>query len=167
MQAVTAGQPAAFSAVLTDFEKLPEAKIIAANKDALMQAGFGLYRSLDGNMGVVFNQLFIAPEELTAADQAGQLQTIAPPFAELNAAVASSGAENPVLAEGERPTGFKTGGAAPAPAAPEVSSGSPLPASTQTALANKRSANLRPGAPTSGAVPGAGRLLNSVLRPII
>lgn len=167
MQALTAGQPAAFSALLTEFEKLPEAKIIADNKDGLMKAGFGLYRSLDGNFGVVFNNLFASPDEVKAADQAGTLQEIAPPFAELNAAIGSSGSENPVLAEGERPTGFKVGSGAAAPVAPTTEAPKPMSSGTQKTLANKRAANMQPGAPTSGASPGSGRLLNSILKPVL
>lgn len=168
MQAITAGQPAAFSSLLTEFDKLPEAKIIADNKDSLMKAGFGLYRSLDGAQGVVFNQLFISPDEVKAADQAGTLLELAPPFTELNAAIGSSGSENPVLAEGERPTGFKVGGGgAAAPLAPTTGAPAPMSSGAQKTLANKRAANMQPGAPTSGASPGSGRLLNSILKPVL
>lgn len=167
MQAITAGQPAAFSALLETFQSTPEAKIIAANKDNLMGAGFGLYRSLDGAKGVVFNQLFVSPDDIKAADTAGQLDQIAPPFDELNASVAGSGAANPVLAEGERPTGFATGSGAPA--APPMPSGDlpPMPSSAQKTLASRRATNMQPGAPTTGASPGAGRLLNSILKPVL
>lgn len=167
MQALTAGQPSAFSALLTDFEKLPEAKIIADNKDSLMKAGYGLYRSLDGAQGVIFNQLFVSPDEIKAADAAGTLLELAPPFAELNAAIGSSGSENPVLVEGERPTGFKVGGGAVAPMAPTTEAPKPMASSAQKTLANKRAANMQPGAPTSGASPGSGRLLNSILKPVL
>lgn len=166
MQALVAGAPPAFSDVLANFEKRPEAKIIAANKDPLMKAGFGLYRSLDGAQGVVFNQLFVSPDEIKAADQAGRLAELAPPFEELNATVAQSGPNNPVLSGGERPTGFK-GGPGAAPAMPPMGSAPPPPASEQTALATKRANNMALGAPTTGPAPGAGRLLNSVLKPVI
>lgn len=168
MQAITAGQPAAFSSLLKEFDKLPEAKVIADNKDNLMKAGFGLYRSLDGAQGVVFNQLFISPDEIKAADTAGTLLELAPPFAELNAAIGSSGSENPVLVEGERPTGFKVGGAVGGSvSAPTTATPKPMPAGAQETLASKRAANLQPGAPTSGARPGSGRLLNAILKPVL
>lgn len=161
MQAVVAGSPGAFSAVLSQFEKRPEAKIILANKDNLMQAGFGLYRSLDGQTGVVFNQLFLSPDEVKMADQQGQLQIIAPPFDQLNMEVASAGMDNPVLAEGARPEGFAAGAAAPSAGPP------PMAASAQKSVATKRANNLQPGSPTSGPVPGEGRLLNNILKPVI
>lgn len=161
MQAITAGQPAAFSAILSQFEKVPEAKLIADNKDALMQAGFGFYRSLDGQKGAVFNQLFVSPDEIKAADQAGQLDQVAPPFDQLNMDVAKMGEANPVLAEGARPEGFRAG------AAPVGASPAPLPASAQKTLASKRANALTPKGPTSGAAPGAGRLLNSILSPVV
>lgn len=167
VQAITAGQPGAFSAILTEFEKVPEAKIIAKNKDNLMKAGFGFYRSLDGQKGVVFNQLFVSPDEITAADTAGQLEVIAPPFLELNETVAKAGADNPVLAEGERPTGFKSGTGAPASAPIAAAPIRPLPAGAQKTLASRRATNLQPGAPTSGPAPGEGRLLASILKPVI
>jgi hypothetical protein len=161
MQAVVAGSPGAFSAVLSQFEKRPEAKIISSNKDNLMKAGFGLYRSLDGQKGAVFNQLFVSPEEIQAADQAGQLETIAPAFDQLNMEVAGAGAANPVLAEGARPEGFRAGAAAPAAGPP------PMAASAQKSVATKRANNLQPGSPTSGPVPGEGRLLNTILKPVV
>lgn len=164
MQAVVAGSPGAFSAVLSQFEKRPEAKIISANKDGLMKAGFGLYRSLDGQTGVVFNQLFLSPDEIKSADAAGQLATIAPPFDQLNMEVSGAGADNPVLAEGARPEGFAAGMAAPAAGPIEVS---PPAAAAQKSFATKRANNMQLGGPTSGASPGAGRLLNNILKPVI
>jgi len=161
VQAITAGQPAAFSAILSQFEKVPEAKIIAKNKDALMQAGFGFYRSLDGQKGAVFNQLFMSPDEIKAADQAGQLDQVAPPFEQLNMDVAKAGMNNPVLTEGARPEGFKAG------AAPTGASPAPMAAGAQKTLASKRANALTPKGPTSGAAPGAGRLLNNILKPVI
>lgn len=169
MQAIMAGQPGAFSAVLETFDSTPEAKNLVKHKDALMEAGFGLYRSLDGSKGAVFNQLFVSPQQIQEADQAGQLESIAPPFDELNAAVASSGAANPVLAEGERPTGFATGSGAAGGAQPALPTAMPAPpsSSVQRTLASKRAANLAPGAPASGPKPGSGRILNSILKPVV
>lgn len=167
VQAITAGQPAAFSALLTEFEKLPEAVIIADNKDSLMKAGYSFYRSLDGNFGVVLNQLFVSPDEIKAADQAGTLQEIAPPFTELNAAIGSSGGDNPVLQENARPSGFKIGSAAAAPAPPSVSKSKPPPAGVQKTLASKRSQNMQPTSPTAGAGAGQGNLLRSIMRPVL
>lgn len=164
-QALIAGAPAAVSANLAALEKKPEARIIAQSKDSLMGAGIGLYRSLDGASGVFFNQLFLSPDEVKSADQSGTLLELAPDFDQVNAEVGKSGGANPVLTAGERPSGFKT--------APMTSSGTPAQplvtppmASEQKAMANARAKNLQPGAPTSGSA-GAGRLLNSILKPVL
>lgn len=164
-QALIAGAPAAVSANLAALEKKPEAKIIAQSKDSLVGAGIALYRSLDGANGVFFNQLFVSPDEIKAADQDGSLLELAPDFDQVNAEVGKSGGANPVLTAGERPSGFKT--------APMTNSGTPAQppvappmASEQKAMANARTKNLQPGSPTSGSA-GAGRLLNSILKPVL
>lgn len=161
MQALFAGSPAALSASLAAFANRPEGKLIQSNKDVLMKAGMGLYRALDGDTGVIFNQMYVNGAELQQADKAGQLAQLAPPFDSVNQSVASSGADNPVLKSGQVPNGFKT---ASVPAAPQSNSAVP-PASAATQRA--RVANMAPKGPTSGPKPGAGRLLNSILKPVI
>lgn len=168
-QALIAGAPAAVSADLKALERMPEAKIIAQSKDALMGAGIGLYRSLDGARGAFFNQLFISPEEIKTADQAGTLTDLAPDFNQVNADIGKSGGANPVLTAGERPTGFKSSsGQSPMEASADQTGPMPAPprAGEQKAMANARAKNLQPGAPTSGSA-GAGRLLNSIMKPIL
>lgn len=164
MQAVFAGSPAAFSASLKDFEKRPEAKLIVQNKDALMKAGMGLYRSLGGDLGVIFNQLKLSGEQLKSADQAGKLLELAPPFDQVNQQVASSGEGNPVLSAAD-PAGMA--GFTP-PAASQMNSAvrgpAPLPASSQKALTNARIKNQMLGKPTDGPKPGQGRILNNILK---
>lgn len=170
MQALIAGSPPALSANLATIGKLPEAQIIAANKDGLMSAGIGLYRSLDGANGVFFNQLFVSPDEIKAADQAGTLMELAPPFESVNAEVAKSGANNPVLNAAERPAGFATNGRMPTAATQGVPVQPPQtqqPASVQKSLANDRVKNMQIGPPTSGPAPGQGKLLRAILRPVI
>lgn len=168
MQALFAGQPAALSASLTDFAKRPEGKLIQSNKDVLMKAGMGLYRALDGDTGVIFNQMFLNGEELKSADQAGQLQSIAPPFDQVNSSVAQSGANNPVLNAGNPSGQFKT---APVKSPPQMNSAvptvPPAGAGVQNQAQRARQKNMAPSSPTSGPKPGAGRLLNSILKPII
>jgi hypothetical protein len=166
MQAILAGQPAAVSAPITEFEKRPEAKLIMDHKDVLIKAGFGLYRSLSGDIGVLFNSFHIHPEELKQADQAGQLQQVAPSFDQVNDSVAKSGADHPILKATTAPGGPKP---APMPSPPQMGSPvtSPAPAAVQTKLSTARTRNLMPGAPTSGPQPGAGRLLNSILKPVL
>lgn len=165
LQAVFAGAPPAVSASLKEFEKRPEAKMIAAHREELMKAGMGLYRSLSGDLGVIFNLLHIHPDQLIAADKAGQLAKIAPPFDVVNAETAKSGAAHPVL------NAQVPGGAANAPlaavpqsnqmvtptAAP-IPSGAPNPA---------HMANLVSSRPAAGPRPGAGRLLNDILKPVV
>lgn len=167
MQAVFAGQPAAVSAPLEAFSKRPEAKLIADNRDALMRAGMGLYRSLGGDLGVIFNQLRLNGEQLKQADQAGKLLEIAPPFDEVNQAIAASGEANPVLSA-QVPAGA-AGAPVPSPSqfGSAVRGPAPMPASSQKSLTNARIKNQMLGKPSEGPKPGAGRLLNSILRPVL
>jgi hypothetical protein len=162
-QALFAGAPPALSAPIKGSEKRPEAKLVMDNKDALMQAGIGLYRSLGGDLGVLFNQMYIHPAELQAADKAGKLLEVAPPIDSVNGEVAKSGKNNPVM-NAKTPSGPKT---APVPAPPQFSSGGGLPASSEAKLTSARVKNLTPGAPTSGPAPGAGRVFNAIFKPTI
>lgn len=165
-QALFSGQPPALSGSLKELEKRPEAKLVASNKEALLRSGIGFYRSLGGDLGVLFNQLYIHPSELQAADKAGKLQEIAPPIDTVAQGISKSGKDNPVLAHsGKLPAGFK---GAPVSTPPQSSSGgAPLPASAQKKVTGARITNLQPGAPTSGPAPGAGRLLNEILKPVL
>lgn len=163
LQGLFAGSPPAFSASLKEFEKRDEAKTIAKNKDALMGAGMGFYRTLDGARGVVFNTLYVSPDDIKAADQSGQLATVAPEFTQVNDQIATSGEANPVL-QAQPPTGMAN---PPAPTNAPGAMPAPLPASAQKTLTNQRSKNLQVGAPTTGPEPGAGRLLNSLLKPVL
>jgi len=184
MQALTAGSPPAVSANIKEFAKNPDAKVLAANKDALLKAGFGFYRSLSGDIGVIFNQLHLHPEDIQAADKAGQLSRIAPPFNAVDHAISKAGTNHPALhaqtpggpasrvstAPPQFASGLAPAGAGPAtgPSGPPM----PLPASgappgVQQQAFRAKIAGLNPGAPTSGPAPGAGRLLNSIMRPAV
>jgi len=170
IQAVFAGSPPAVSAPIAEFAKVPEAKLIVKHKDQLLAAGMGFYKSLAGDTGVLFNQLHVHGDDLKAADQAGQLAQIAPSFDQINMAVAKSGANHPVL-NAKVPTGAKapTPQAAPqinSPMAPQAAPKAPA-AAAQRKLMTARVTNMQPGAPTSGPSPGAGRILNSILKPVI
>lgn len=166
MQAVLAGSPAAVSAPLTTFEKRPEALAIIKNKDALLRAGFGLYKSLAGDTGVIFNTFHMHEQELQAADKAGKLLQIAPSFDQVNQSVATAGPDtHPLLQAGEAPQGPK---GPPMAAPPQMNAApAPSPASVQNKLSTARTKNLAMGSPTSGSQPGAGRLLNNILKPVI
>lgn len=166
MQALLAGQPAALSASIEEMGQRPEAKAIIANKDPLMQAGIGLYRSLDGATAVMFNQFHIHGEEIKQADEQGQLLEVAPPFDMVNDQVAKSGEGNPVLSAEGPQGGFKE---APAPTTPQAGSTPPVEPAMAKAKpsAAARAKNATPGSPTSGPKPGQGRLLNQILKPVI
>ena len=167
VQALFAGQPAALSAPIEEFQSRPEAKLLLDHKNELQKAGMGLYRSLDGKIGVIFNQLHIHGEDIKAADKAGQLQQVAPSFDVVNDAVSKSGADNPVL-NAQAPAGAAMA-KAPAmatnpPTAPQLP---PPAASAQKVTQSARLKNAALGAPTSGPAPGAGRLLNTILKPVL
>lgn len=171
MQALMAGAPPAVSSPIKDFSKKDEAEHFAKNKSLLEQAGFGFYRSLSGQIGVIFNGLHIHPADLQAADKAGKLQQIAPSFDAVNHAISKSGMHNPVLKRTSVPNGL----AQPTPQAPPQL-GAPVPppapmrppsSGVQKKFATARLSALNPGSPTSGPEPGAGRLLNNILRPVV
>lgn len=165
VQAVVVGSPPAISTRLDKANDKPEFKVIAENRDALLGAGIGFYQSLSKEWGVMFNSMKISPEDIKAADQQGQLRTIAPDFDLVNHEVAKLGPYHPARNTGAAP-------ALPASATPPQSASGqlplmpPPPASVQRRLAQQRVMNLNPGAPTSGPAPGAGRLLNQVLKPV-
>lgn len=144
------GKPAAFS--VEQGVKTPETELVVANANALQEAGFGFYVSLDNKHGVLFNTQFLKPEELKKADKAGKLLSIAPPL------------------EGTTgmPQDASAAGAAPPSPAPAPVAAPAVPATpTNPAVTRARLQNLTPGAPTSGPVPGQGRILNSLLKPVV
>lgn len=164
MQALIAGSPGAVSGSIKAFSTRPEAKILTQHKDLIAQAGMGFYRSLDGDTGVIFNQRFVNGEQVKQADSAGQLASIAPPFDTVESEVSKSGLKHPSIQPGGQPTGLAgapqpMAGASPAPA--------PLGASAQRKALTAQISNLQPGSPTSGPQPGAGRLLNNILKPVL
>ena len=143
---VLQGTPPAVYAEVGDTSD--EVKVVDKHAKQLVKSGLDFYRTKDKAKIVLFNGLLVKPEEIAQADAAGNLGSIAAPFAEINAAI--SGGE-PMAKQGQS-------AAPPAPmAAP--------PADVQNQLTTKRTANLTPGGPTSGAAPGAGRILNNILKP--
>lgn len=169
-QGLLAGAPPAVSASITDFANRPEGKLIQEHKEDLLKAGIGLYRSLQGDLGVLFNQMYLSGEELKTADKEGKLPEIAPPFDQVNQQLAASGADHPLLQGAPAPTGPKQGGApsilppvASTPAPPAGPMTLPTP---QKQVASKMR-NLALGSPTSGPKPGEGRLLNAILKPVL
>lgn len=164
-QALFAGQPPAVSGSMKEMDKSPEADVLRKHKALLMEAGIGLYRSQQGDIGVIFNQFYISPQELQAADKAGTLVEIAPSIQEVNQSVATSGEANPVLTHsGEVPGSFAS---APAPVMPTAATAPGPSASTTSKLTTARKKQVLPGSPTSGPRPGGGRVLNSILKQVV
>lgn len=147
---IAKGQPAAVSA--PDKSKDPMVLAVMKHAQPLVAAGFGIYHSHDKKNWVLFNTQALHAGDLEQADQQGRLEEIAPPFNTLNAPGAPSIA-------GATPSG----GAGAAP----MAMGSPPAASVQNKLASLRGKNLSPTSPTGGAAPGAGQILNSILKPVV
>lgn len=169
IQGLLAGSPPAVSASLADFANRPEGKLIAANKEPLMNAGMGLYRSVGGDIGVIFNRMFVSDQEISNADKAGQLPQVAPPFDQVNQQLASAGQNHPILNPNlQTPTGLKTAPPAAVGAMPAASPApGAMPAPTPAKVTAAKARNIPLGSPTSGPKPGAGRLLNSILKPVV
>lgn len=152
----------------------PVAKAIAQNADSLMKAGVGFYSSLSGDLGVIFNQFYVHPEDLKNADKAGKLQQLAPPFDSVNHEISKSGKDNPVLSAQGVPNGPKAPSimappqsAASEPLAPAGPTVAPASTAIQKQIMGARAKNVAPGTPTSGPAPGGGRILNQILRPVV
>jgi hypothetical protein len=161
MQALMAGSPAAVSANVEAAAQTEFGQMVTQFGPDMQRAGFGFYRSQDGNLGVVFNQLFLPPEEITKADQSGTLTEIAPPLEQVEAAMLKGDPNaNPVLTA-------QTPGAPAVPTAGGVPPQAGAPAPTPSRITTQRKQNLTAGSPTSGARPGAGRVMNEILKPVV
>lgn len=172
--ALVAGSPPAISLRLKGKENHEGLNLVKKNWPALQKAGFGLYHSLSGEFGVLFNALYIHSQDLQAADKMGKLEQIAPPADAIAHAVGKSGLTNPVLRAGAPPATF----ASPKSIAPPQAASGNLPQPSQSVVPSKnppglgkaqgaRFSNLKSGGPLTGAAPGAGRLLNSILKPVV
>lgn len=168
IQGMLSGAPSATSVPIQGFDKLPEGQAIIKNKDSLMNAGFGFYTSLAGDTGAIFNRAYVSDNEIMDADKAGKLLEIAPPLDQVNLQLSQSGQQNPIL-NAQAPPGMKTGGAASPTAA--ASSMPPMPqaagSKTPARTVQAKLRNLDVGGPTDGAKPGAGRLMNQILKPVV
>jgi len=151
---VAKGSPPAVSA--PDKSDDPAVQAITKHAQDLVAAGFGLYESIDGKSWVLFNTQSISADDLHTADSQGKLLEVAPAFSSVKTASPGQGAAGP--AAGSPPA---------APQAPAQQPESQPAPSVQQKLATSRTANLAPGGPTSGPAPGAGRLLNSILKPAV
>jgi hypothetical protein len=171
-----AGAPVAFSARISEFKDTPVGKDIIKHAETLKAAGFGFYRSVQGDLAVLYNRFHVHGSDLQQADKAGKLQVLAPPFEQVDHALSKMGGKH--MLGKTVPQGF----AAPSPqAAPQAGAqdAGPQPpaqattnaggasAALQKRLMAARLSNMAPGAPTSGPAPGGGRLLQSILKPVI
>jgi hypothetical protein len=166
IQGLMAGTPAAVSANIKGAEKTEQGKAIIDNAKELQGAGIGFYRSLSGDTAVLFNTLHVSPEDIKAADKAGKLLEIAPPFDVVNKEVGMAGpGTHPSLNSKGVPGGL----ASPQGALPPQTAQMPMPAGNNATADRLRAqiANVKPTPPTAGARPGAGRLLNSILKPVL
>ncbi len=161
--ALLAGKPGALSWRVKDVRHdNPVAKAISENKSALKESGIGFYKSLSGSVGVMFNVLALHPEQIKAADKAGQLLAIAPPFETVNQEISKAGPDHEALSS----PGLTTAAGAP-PVNPPQSAQAPMPAAAQNATQRARLMNLKPQAPTQGAFAGQGSLLRGILKPVL
>lgn len=140
------GSPAAIYADMTTDD--PDIQILGRNAEALGQSGIGFYPSKDETLGVLFNTAYVDEAQLQEADAAGKLTEVAAPYDQTKQQFGAA----------------VSGGSAPVAAAP---AGNPPSSSAQKKLATARAKNLQPGSPTSGPRPGAGRIINNILKPTI
>lgn len=146
--ALAKGKPGAISAPKKS--KDPVVQSVIKNAEPLVAAGFGIYESIDKKNDVLFNSALVDAGDLQEADQQGRLLEVAPLF-------------STVTQQGATPAG--SGAMPAAPALPPASAPESQPApSVQTKLATARTKNLQPSSPTGGPAPGAGQILNSILK---
>jgi hypothetical protein len=133
----------------------PELAVIAKNADPLVNAGFGFYKSKDGKYSVLYNSAYVSEAQLKEADKAGKLTEVAAPFDQVRNSYDSA----------------ISGPGAPAQVPPPVTnaqpSAAPISSATQQKITTARLKNLPYGSPTSGPAPGAGRVLNNILKPTV
>jgi len=146
--AVAKGNPGAVSA--PKFSKDPFVKSVIKHAEPLVAAGFGIYESIDKKTDVLFNTAVVDAGDLQEADQQGRLAELAPSFDTVKTAGAPGAAAVPAATD-------------TAPSAPMTPESQPAP-SVQNKLATQRTKNLMPTSPTGGPAPGAGQILNSILK---
>lgn len=131
---------------------------LVASLPKLAQLGLSAYRS-QAKQVVVYNPKSLAPAELQKLDKENKIATAIPALHELAVAAQKQSAA-PAPDQG---TPAPSAAPQPAPMAAPMP-GAPLPARAQTRIAGQRIAALSPQAPTSGSVPGQGRILQGLLQ---
>lgn len=140
--------PAVFAPVGT---KSPEIATVLKHGKELLAAGLGFYRDEKNKLDVFFNTRFIQPELVEAAAKKNKIPEIASPLLE-------------TMAQFNDAAGIPTTSAASPSAAQVGTSGTTMP---DTPVNTARLNNLEPGSPTEGPRPGAGRILNNLIKPVI
>ena len=133
--------------------KNPELAAITNHVKELTDAGFGFYVGKSLPVNVLYNILFISPQQIAAADAAGKLESVAEPYDQVKSSFDA-------VKKGAAPE--TPAPAAPASPAPVANAGAPPPASVDNKLATARINNLQPGSPN-----GAGRILSAIQRPVV
>lgn len=132
--------------------KGPEVSVVLAHAPELNKAGFGFYRDEKAGLDVFYNSRFVSPDLIKKAAEKGKIKDVASPLEEVSAQINGSvGA----------PAGVAEPGAVPAAS---VKAAASLP---DTPVNTARLNNVQPGSPTDGPRPGAGRVLNNIIKPTI
>lgn len=130
--------------------KSEEISIVLKHGKELNAAGFGFFRDEKNKLDVFYNSKFLDPKLIEAAAKKNKIPEVASDLATVTAQLNGAAGE--------------AGGVTPTPSAGGMPSGAVLP---DTPVNTARLGNLQPGAPTSGPMPGSGRILNSIVKPVI
>lgn len=130
--------------------KAPEAVLAVKNGKKLNEIGLFFDRSKEEGVDIIFNAQYLSPQLVESAKKKGKLKEITSPLSEVSAQL--NGAASPEAG----------GGALLAAGTPGPSGGLP-----ETPINTQRLENLQPGSPTSGPLPGQGRVLSSLMKPTI
>lgn len=152
----------------------PELKPILSALPKLVKSGFDVYNSVQGD-NVLFNPLVMPRAELSAIDKSGKLAQLIPDYGTLTGKLPTEMTDKDAqevhqIGQDAHAGLVQEGFGAPPPAAsnaqPPPQAPAPPPVK-QAALSKVRVAALQPGAPTTGAYPGAGRAINTLAKPVI
>ncbi len=151
-----------------DDQYYPKAMKLAEKPENLMNLGLAFYFAENEDSTVLYNPSQISETELQTADQQGVLSQIIPDYGILTGETP----QKPPWATGK---GVGTSGGGKAAGRPQsapaqgvvTSPGTPPPARVQTRLASDRvkALNVASAGPTSGPMPGAGRVANALAVP--
>jgi len=136
----------------------PDISTVLKHGKELINAGLRFYEAKSQPVNVLYNTLFLSDEDLAAADDGGELDKVAEPFADVRASFDSLRTKK----TGETGSAAPAGQPATAPA-PVAMGGTPPPASVQNKLATARIGALTPENSTTG----RGRILTAIQKPVV